>query len=254
MDFSLCVWGGARPPRSLNTDSVFLLAEPWGLWGLYLSPESLPRRFLWEILDSKGPAAVPLRRWLLFIRQVVQKDTHVLPSLEKPTALLFPHLQMQNQIPLQGNVNFLRVRVNLEGACRLNESERSNTRCAMWSNQQEPLPSFFSQLWTLIYTSGRAGGGGVVSSVFESLEVLDFRVRGHANTFDKFPLVTPMLLNFEFITHASRHASHTRLAQSENSEVASTTDQSYGSRVLAWRRSDKLSVFLMSLIWRWLIC
>lgn len=132
MGISPSVWGvrGVRPPWSLNTDSVFLLAEPWGLGGLFLSLESLPGRFFWEILHSEGRAVVPLRRWLLFISQVIQKDTHVQPPLENPTPVLFHHLWMQNQIRLQGNVNFLCVHVNLESVRRFNESERLDTRCA----------------------------------------------------------------------------------------------------------------------------
>lgn len=94
------------------------------------SLECLPRRFFWEILHSEGPAVVPLRRWLLFIRQVIQKDTHVHASLEKSTPAFFHHLRMQNQIRLQGNVNSLCVRVNSESARQLNESERSDARGA----------------------------------------------------------------------------------------------------------------------------
>lgn len=125
------------------------------------SLESLPRRFFWEILHSEGPAVVPLRHRLLFIRQVIPKDTHVQPSLEKPTQAFFHHLRMQNPIRLQGNVNVLCVCVNSKSLCRLNESQRSDTRCASFWGSSGWLPSLFFPLWTLIYTSGKAGGRGL---------------------------------------------------------------------------------------------
>lgn len=40
---------------------------------------------------------------------------------------------------------------------------------------------FFFSLWTLIYTTVKTHGG-FTDSVFESLEILSFRVRGHINT------------------------------------------------------------------------
>lgn len=58
------------------------------------------------------------------------------------------------------------------------------------------LPSLFFPTLNSNLHQREGWGEGVADSMFESLEVLDFRVRGHANTFDKFPLVTALSLNF----------------------------------------------------------
>lgn len=117
------------------------------------SLESPPRRFLWEILRSN----IPLRAGCSSLgRSFRRTHTCTRPSRNLPRRL-FHHSQMQNQFRLQGNVNSPCVRLNLESARRLNESESVQTH-AVLRGRSDDFPSFFSTLNSNLHQREDTGG------------------------------------------------------------------------------------------------